>query len=459
MSEKNSSTFLYLAVFCVNLYTFCTCNAYTWSSPSLPILHSNNTDINPLRRPITNLEESWILSLQLLGSVVGTLLSGLFSKKFGSKKSLIIASVPFIIGYIIIAHSKSIVLFYIARFLTGISAIFSMGLIPSYVAEISQDHNRGILSSLTGTTICLSNLMNYGIGPLLSIQTMAYIGLSIMVIFLITFVPFVPESPYRYMQIQKNERAEKCLKKFRGNSDVKNEMENVYNLLSHERVENQNIFKDIVTSSSTKRALIICCTLILCQIFMGYSFLAVYLQTVIEATDDTIPYYAVTMTVGVLQTFSGILCGSLVDKLGRKILMYISAVGCSVSMFSLSIYFFLKIREYNIDSMFWLPLVTLSMFFVFFCLGMGIIPIILTGELYSPNVKSVCLSITFMFSMGSAFLYTAAIPFVLNIFGIDVMFCVCGIVSILAVIFLKIFVPETKGRSFEEIQILLGSKK
>ncbi|CAH1105969.1 unnamed protein product [Psylliodes chrysocephalus] len=402
-------------------------------------------NVNPLGRPITKSEESWLVSLQILGSLIGTILVGYCSRKFGCKKSLIISSIPFAIGQLLIAHSKCVALFCIARVVTGACVIFSIGLIPGYVADIAMDHNRGFLSSVTGTTISVANLMNFSIGTIVSIRTMAYIVLSIMVLFLVTFVPFIPDSPQLYIGMHKNKRAEEILKKVRSNSNDEKGITLVDNLLlTHENIKDENAGENIFKSSSTRNGLIICCSLFLFQLFTGYALLSLYLQTIIKASNDIMPPYTVSVTIGILQMLACVISNTFIDKLGRKNLLYISSAGCSSTIISLGIYFYLKKLDYNTDCVFWLPLVALSLNFVSFDLGWSQIPLIISGEVFTSNIKYTCISISIGFATVLAFVIGAGIPFLLELLGMDVIFFACGVITMIAFVFVMLYVPETK---------------
>ncbi|CAG9856817.1 unnamed protein product [Phyllotreta striolata] len=458
MTEQKSPFFLYLAVLSVNLHSFATVSSLTWSSPSLVILNSNDTSINPLGRPLTNLEESWIISLIALGAVAGNLIAAYVAKKLGPKNALIASAVPFIASYLMLAHATTTYPFFIARFVAGTCAMFSMVIIPGYISEISPDHNRGFFISLTGASISISNLLNYCVGPYLSIKAMAYVVNSTMVLFLLSFVLFVPDSPHRLMTLKRNAKAEKSLRRFRGNEDVAKELDGIRGLLSDRETEKINVFKEMLGSPAALKGLVVCCSLFFVQVVGGYGFIPTYLQTIFEKTGDAIPSTIASIVIGIVQTMATFACSMVIDRLGRKKVLYVSLVGSAVPLVFLGLFFSLKKYNYNTDIIFWMPLAALIAFFVSFSLGVGPIGLIMSGELFTPNFQSTCVSISLMLNSALGFFYILMFPFLIELVGFEALLYFSAVMNLLAIVYVKVCVPETKGKSLEEIQRLLGGQ-
>ncbi|XP_072383980.1 facilitated trehalose transporter Tret1-like [Diabrotica undecimpunctata] len=456
MSQK-SNYFLYWAVLSVNFLSINISSLFSWTSPTIPKLYSNDTSINPLGKPITAVEESLIASLPNIGSIVGTIVSGLLAEKLGRKRTLILSSVPCFVCYILIANASKFYLFAIARLIIGIFGGIALAILPSYVAEISEDSNRGILGSIFGIMNAVGHVCSFVIGPLISIQSYAYFLLVPVTIFLVTFVPFIPESPYYYMMKNDTNQAEKVLKKIRKNSDVSKELLHIQEVVYTSKCQKVN-WKEL-TIAPTRNGLIACCGLLLFQQFMGIPFILLYLQPILDASGNIIPSNLASIIIGFVQLALCTVSTIVIDRVGKKILLQISSIGSIVSLVCLGMYFYLQSNNYNVNPIFWLPLASLINFYVFFNIGYSTIPWTIGGELFATNVKSICVSIGSFCALSLGLIIVAAFPFIREAFGMSGVFFIFSGIASLSIIFVSIFVPETKGKSFLEIQNALSRRQ
>lgn len=115
----------------------------SWSSPIIVKLKDkNNTDDNPLGHIISDEEDSWIASLLSLGAVLGPFPAGYLTQNFGRKFALQAAAAAHFMCYVILAFSKTVTFYYIARFLGGVALGASFTIVPVFLAEIAEPKNR-----------------------------------------------------------------------------------------------------------------------------------------------------------------------------------------------------------------------------------------------------------------------------------------------------------------------------
>ncbi|XP_028148740.1 facilitated trehalose transporter Tret1 isoform X2 [Diabrotica virgifera virgifera] len=430
---------------------------FSWTSPTIPKLYSNDTSINPLGKPITPAEESLIASLPNIGAILGTIVSGLLADKLGRKRTLILCALPFFACYILIANASKFYLFVVARIILGVSVGIALTVLPSYVAEISEDSNRGILSSIFGIMNAVGHLCSFVVGPLVSVQGYAYFLLIPVTIFFVTFVPFVPESPYYFMAKDDTNKAEKVLKKIHKNSDTSKELQHIQDVVY--RSKHQKVNWKELTVAPTRNAMIACCGLLLFQQCMGIPFILLYLQPILNASGNIIPSSLASIIIGFVQIVLCSVATLLIDRLGRKILLQVSSTGSIVSLVGLGVYFYLQSHNYNVDPIFWLPLASLINFYVFFNIGYATIPWTIGGELFATNVKSICVSIGSFGALTLGLVIVAAFPFIRETFGMSGVFFLFSGIASFSIIFVSIFVPETKGRNFLEIQNALSRRQ
>ncbi|XP_056632913.1 facilitated trehalose transporter Tret1-like [Diorhabda sublineata] len=452
MLEK-TKIFLHSAAFCVNILTFTTGIAMSWSSPSLPKLSSTDPDINPLGEPITTSQESWIASLPSIASVFGTIIAGLVADRIGRKKTLLFFSISFLVCYIVIAFAKSVTTLYITRFLIGISCGSTLAVLPSYVAEISEDSNRGVLGCIMGIMGSSGYLFVYAIGPFVSIRTFAFLQVVPILIFYLIFVPFIPESPYHFLANDLRKEAEDCLRKIRKPGEVERELAYLIDVVKENKSKN---WRDIYSTKAARKGLIITCGLLAFQQLLGFMAVLSYMQTIFEATGTSIPSNTASIIIGVVQIISNVLATILVDKLGRKKLLLTSNIGCTLSLTCIGTFFFFNQNEYDTDTIFWLPLLSLVIFFVSFNFGYGTLPLTICGELFQNNIKSLAASLSTFVCLSLSFLVTLCFPYLENALNMTGVFAIFAVASVFSISFVVFVVPETKGKSFKEILDILG---
>ncbi|XP_023017524.2 facilitated trehalose transporter Tret1 [Leptinotarsa decemlineata] len=454
MSDHQNRYFLYFAVISVNLLAFSLAGAFSWGSPTLPKLTSSDAEINPLEAPITVFEEACVTSILFISSIIGSTISIVIAELLGRKKTLIIMALPMLAGYALMAFATKINLFYIARFMLGITVGTVLSVLPSYVGEIAEDENRGILGAVMGISVAVGHLFTYAVGPFLSVKAFSLVQLVPLILFYITFVPFVPESPYYLLAVDGKNRAEKCLKKLRGGEEItviQKELIYIEKCVKDSQANKTHV-KDMFKSRAFVKGLTISVGLQALQQLSGIGAVLAYMQTIFESSGSTIPSSVAPIPPAVVQIISNIIIIFLVDRLGRKPLLIISGLGNSLSLISLGTYFFLKNNEFDVDAIWWLPICSLIIFFFFFNMGFASLPWTISGEIFSPNVKSLGSSISSCSCLITVFLVTLVFPYISIILDMSGSFWLFSGFTLLSVIFVVLVLPETKGISNLEIQ-------
>ncbi|XP_019874968.1 facilitated trehalose transporter Tret1-like [Aethina tumida] len=457
-NSSRTSYYIFLAALSVNLIAFSAGSAYSWTSPVLPKL--KNQTQSPLPSPLTTTQESWIASLTSLGAVFGPIFSGIMAEKIGRKKTLLIFSVPSLVSHLIVAYATRIEMLFVARFLVGIGCGCVYSVMPNFVGDISEDSNRGLLGCFMTLMITCGLLFNYLIGPFVSIKILSFGNIIPIILFMVLFSLLVPESPYYFLSLGDKQGAEASLMKLRGKSTkgVEKELLKLVTNLEIEK-ENKASIKDLFKSRACLRALIIVNGLMIIQQFSGINAVLGFMETIFSATGSSIPPEYSTIFVGIVQMLTVVVSSQLIDRLGRKILLLISTIGSFLSLVSMGLYFYLKNNNYRVDSIFWLPLMSLVVYIVVFNLGLSCVPWAMMGELFPSNLKSAASTISTTFCLALAFIITMFFPQVSLTLGMAGSFWGFGLFCLAGAGFVYILVPETKGKSFQEIQEMLGEKK
>jgi MFS family permease len=207
---------------------------------------------------------------------------------------------------------------------------------------------------------------------------------------------------------------------------------------------------------ATRKAFLIILTQFFFFQFTGINAVLFYTTTIfIEAGINIEPGIASIMVVSsqiIGTSFSAV----LVDRFGRKILMGISTILMAFSHIAIGTYFWLKSSGSSVDHLTWLPIVSLSVFEIAFGCGIGPVSYVLLGELFNSSAKKVIAPIGKAFNLFLAFVVGLTFPIlVFHIGGSATFFMFAGF-SFLALLFTIFVIPETKGKSLNEIQEMLS---
>lgn len=385
-----------------------------------------------------------------LGAVVGPVPYSLLSDKIGKKMILQILAVSHIIAYIILAFAKTIYLYYAARVIAGAAVAGIFNLIPVYVGEVSENKNRGMLSTVYNVVIATGILFAYAVGPYVSIVTFNLIAVVPPSAFLILSIFLIPESPYYLVSKGLFDSALVVVKKLRNASSIEKEIE----VIKEEVMRNsKGNALDLFRSKSSRKAFAIVNCVMLFQQLSGITIILSYTQTIFEATGSSLPAEVNSIIDGVIQLAGSFITPVFIDRWGRKMLLIISAIGMCLSEILLGSYFYLQDNSnVSVASISWLPTVSLVSYVIMFNFGFSMIPWALIGEVFNVRVKAIASSLTTSICYGFSFVLLFFFGSIRNSIGMGMLFLIMAAVCFLAAIFSYTCVPETKGKSFQEIQ-------
>nr|XP_023014193.1 facilitated trehalose transporter Tret1-like [Leptinotarsa decemlineata] len=441
-----------LVVCTVDLLAITGDSALTWASPMYPKLYSNDTSVNPLGRPITSEEDSWIGSLLNFGAVIGPYPFVYIAAKFGRKVGLLCLAIPHIISFLTLAFSGNIYSYYFARFIGGMSVGGGYSLLPMYIAEVSRDANRGAMSLTLNVFWAIGNFMPYAIGPFVASWTFNSIIAVIPITFLILFVFIGPESPYYLAQVGRTEEAEKSLRLL-GRKDVKQDLHGIQTYL---KMNERGSILGIIKDRNLRKAFIICMVLVAAQELSGFCAVTYHLTLIFDSAGTDISPDISALIVGFTIFVSSFISPFLVDNAGRRPLTIYSCAGMCVAQIMLGVFFHLHdYTDVEAKWIQWIPLTALILYILFFNLGISTVPWTLTAELFPNNVREVVASATSSFCYLVSFVTTKTFNDMNDSMGSPGPFWIFGGLCFCCTIFSIMYVPETKGKSFTEIQIIL----
>lgn len=451
MTEKGSTTLQYAAAAAANMCTLAAGAMMGWTSPIFPKLAE--MDDNPLGRPITSSEKSWIGSLVAIGAMFGCFIAGILAERFGRKLTLLSSAVLFLIGWALIATAGVVEQLYAARLVLGFAMSFVFTVVPMYCGEIAEVSVRGALGSFLQLFITFGLLFSYAVGPFVS-YTVFWILCALMpIIFFAAFVT-MPETPFYLLKVGKKQEALASLARLRGKSvnSVQKECDEIQ-VEVDETLRNVATIADVFKVKANFRATLYTSLLAGFQQLSGINVVLFYMQDIFISAGTTIPTSVATIIVGVVQVLASGVTPVVVDRLGRKLLLIFSGVGEIVTLIALGIYFFLYAQSPdNVSNIKILPVISLVIFIATYCVGWGPLPWTVMGEMLPSNVKSKASSITVCACWFLAFLITKFSSDLSAAFGDYTLYWVFAGFCVISVVFTVMVLPETKGKSLQQIQ-------
>lgn len=407
---------------------------------------------------MTRNQAEWMETFLLIGAFCGLPITAYVTDKLGRKKSLILSCSILVATWIVIAIANRVEFIYASRLFQGIGLNMAFVAAPMYVGEISHKSIRGFLSSMIFIMNVLGVVVIYITGPLLPYYVPSIIASAILVFEIVVFL-FLPESPY-FLTVQgKHDEAKECLRKLRRSNNVEEELAEIRSAIEEDNKQERAVIREMVTVVNYRKALIIMIVLNSGQLFCSFEIILMNLHDIISAAGSV---YITAATAGILFSIMNLIASTasslIVDKFGRVKLLIISIILTGICLFLLALYFHLKIMGYNTEKYSWLPVATIMVYGVVFRIGLGMVPIVLTCELFASRIKSFGMT----FSDGVYIVSSCSalqVFFVLrDNYGLHVPFYVFFCCSIFTCLFVIFCVPETKGKSLEEIQKILRNE-
>ncbi|XP_054258655.1 facilitated trehalose transporter Tret1-like [Macrosteles quadrilineatus] len=456
--QEGSKAPQYIFTIAATMCAFCAGTALAWTSPALPAImpKDNETSINGTL-VITPEEGSWVGSLLPVGALLGALPAGYFSNRFGRKLTCASLSLPFVASWLLITYASSAMQLYLARIIVGIATGASSAVAPMYVGEIAEASVRGSLGSFFQLMMTVGILYTYVLGAVVSYTTLAIVCGVVPIAFLLMFFN-APESPVYLISKGRRSEAEASLKRLRGRGyDVSYELNELQKEIEKSS-GNEVSFSDIFKRKAAFRALIISLGLMVFQQISGINAVIFYANSIFLDAGSTLDPAISTIIVGVIQVVVTYASSLLVDKAGRKILLLISAAVMGICQGLLGLYFYLKENGNDVSNITMIPLASVGLFIIIFSLGFGPIPWMMTGELFSSDIKGPCTGMAVGLNWFLAFLVTKLFGPLKTLLGSGITFGMFGVICGVGVVFVLLLVPETKGKSLDEIQRMLGEE-
>ena len=414
------------------------------------------------------LQQGWYVGCALVGSIIGVLFAGILSDKFGRKFTMILSAILFSTSAIGCAVSVDFNQLVVYRIIGGVGIGVVSIISPLYISELAVAQYRGRLVSLYQLAVTIGFLGAY----LVNYQLLGYstsnpdivtgwwslifvtevwrgmLGMEILPALLFFIIIFcIPESPRWLILKGREEKATNILERiYTSSKDALFQLAETKSVLSS---ESKSEWKLLLQPGIRKAVIIGVCIAMLGQ-FMGVNAVLYYGPSIFEnaglSGGDSLFYQVL---VGLVNTLTTVLALVIIDKIGRKKLVYYGVSGMVISLILIATYFIYG-ESWGISSIF---LLVFFLFYVFCCaVSICAVVFVLLSEMYPTRVRGFAMSIAGFALWIGTYLIGQLTPWMLQNLTPAGTFILFAIMCVPYMLIVWKLVPETTGKSLEEIE-------
>lgn len=427
-------------------------------------MYNLNTTDHYMPFIINDSEGSWIASMFGLGAVFGGFSAAYLGSHYGARLSIMILSIPDLIGWIFIASSQNVTWMLLGRFLNGYSAAGYSPLIQIFIAEIAQPQHRGWLSGIMIPTLGFGTLLSYIGGYFLPWHYVAAIA-ALIPGFLIPGLFWLSDSPYWYLQQGQDKKALVAIERFRGqNSNGIAELLNISDTLNTDSMEFS--LKDSLshlTRRQYRRPFLILNFLFLLMVFSGNYAITFYSVEIFQKWHSSLNEFWASIIVGLIKFLSSLLIIPALRFFSRRFLLCTSSIlmGISLAILGLANLSHDTALDGGIMGNYYLiPLASIIVYMMADPVGLGSIPYLYTAEFFPSEMRSILSGITIGLTNLELFIVVKTFPDLSSMMGgSHGAFWLYASVCFMAAIYVLLFIPETKEKSLQDIESYFGRKE
>lgn len=410
---------------------------------------------------LNTLETGWAISSALVGCLFGALLADYLSSRFGRKWCMIVSAILFLICSVGTALPDSFTSFIVYRIIGGIGVGIASMVVPMYIAEIAPAEKRGSLVAYNQLAIVIGIVTVYFVNYLIALQGNEEWNLqkgwrwmfgseAIPSVLYMVLLFFIPESPRWLLMKNKPTRAFGILERFNNKETAARTGQQILDSLKNQEKTSWRA----LLQPSLRLALLVGIGLSVFQQITGINAILYYAPEIFKSfgsnTDSSLLQ---TSLLGVVNMIFTIVAIYLVDKLGRKPLLYIGSAGMFVSLAIVGI-----AAYYQITSAWLLPF--LLLFMASFSISWGPVVWVLLAEIFPNRVRSLALSLAVFVQWIANFVVSQTFPLLTGdkwlqqTFHGAFPFLLFAVLCLLALLFVGKYVPETRNKTLEQMDEL-----
>ncbi|XP_052135894.1 sugar transporter ERD6-like 16 [Oryza glaberrima] len=393
-------------------------------------------------------------SIITIGAMIGAVASGHLADISGRKGAMRTSALVCIVGWLAIFFAQGAVSLDFGRFCTGFGVGVFSYVVPVFIAEIAPKALRGGLTTLNQLLVCTGLSVTYIVGTMVTWRMLVIAGFVPSII-LIVGLSFIPESPRWLAKVGRQKEFEIALQRLRGkDADVSIEAAEIKEFI--ETIENlpkagvQDLF-----NRAYIRPVIVGVGLMVFQQFVGINGILFYASETFVSAGFASGDLG-TILMGCIQAPITAVGALLMDRSGRRPLLLISTSGLLIGSLMSAVSFYLKIHGLFLEQVPIIALAGILVYIASYSIGMGAVPWVIMSEIFPINIKGIGGSFVTLVNWSGSWAVSFAFNFFMS-WSSSGTFFLFALVCAVAILFIVKIVPETKGKTLEEIQASMNS--
>ncbi|XP_009363657.2 inositol transporter 1 [Pyrus x bretschneideri] len=400
-----------------------------------------------------------IVSMALVGAIIGAAAGGWINDSYGRKKATLLADVVFAIGAVVMAAAPDPYVLILGRLLVGLGVGVASVTAPVYIAEASPSEIRGGLVStnvlmITGGQF-LSYLINLGFTEVPGTWRWMLGVSAVPAVIQFTLMLFLPESPRWLFLKDDKDKAIDVMSKIYDVARLQDEIDYLSSQAEEEQRKKKSVsYLNVFRSKEIRLAFLAGAGLQAFQQFTGINTVMYYSPTIVQMAGIQSNQLAILLSliVAAMNAAGTVLGIYLIDHFGRKKLALSSLSGVIVSLVILSGAFFFQSSGSTSVIYGYIAVIGLALYIGFFAPGMGPVPWTVNSEIYPEAYRGICGGMSATVNWISNLIVAQTFLSVAESVGTGATFLILAVVAVIAFIFVIVYLPETKGLTFEEVE-------
>jgi sugar porter (SP) family MFS transporter len=392
-----------------------------------------------------------IVSGVLAGAAIGALIGGRLADLFGRRRLLIATAVIFAVGAVLCAFASSAMILAVGRIIVGFGIGLSSSGVPVYISEVAPADARGWQVSLFQLAITvgilLAYLVDYAFAGIQGWRWMFGLAVVPAAIFGGGMI-FLPESPRWLLQRGERDSARQMLARIRGTADIDAELREIEGTITKSTESGR--FSDLF-AATLRPALIVGIGLAIFQQITGINTVIYYAPLIIQTAGISSAEGAILATagIGLVNVLMTVFSMWVIDRKGRRPLLLAGIAGMAITLGLLGMVFHVSHQS---TGMAWLAVISMMAYVGSFAISLGPIFWLLISEIYPLKIRNSAEGLAATFNWGANLLVTLTFLTLVEKLGPSLTFWFYGVCAVAAGLFSYAYVPETKGRTLEEIE-------
>ncbi|XP_030024401.2 facilitated trehalose transporter Tret1 [Manduca sexta] len=424
-----------------------------WISPMTKVLKSA---LSPTNVPLLDDEISMIASMMCLSAIFGAFGYAYIADAYGRRVGVISIALLQAISWIIKMCFPSKTGLLIARIVCGLPAGGCFNIIPMYVKEISQDDMRGILGSLLILMQNVGVLTMYAIGSYLEYQTVLRIALIVPIV-TIVFMLKAPESPAFLVKKGMYEEAISTVALLRGLDMCDKEVQNEIISMRNEEASCQSLpsvsYLSILRNKAWRRGFVLSLVIMSISACNGNFAIVTHAAAILSTSGVGVSPELQTLSFPAVLLLGSFLSMACVERVGRKVILSTAFSVAAVSLVTVASCLLLE----GVVPV-WLPILAIILSLCAYAAGVSPIPYIIITEMFNFQIRAKVLGFVVTYSWFMSFVQLAAFAPMSAALGTHWTFYIFAGINLLGAVVSLVFLPETKGKSIEDIDLMLRKK-